>query len=497
MAALRDKLERLLFARIDIAWLVAFRVLFGLLMAWDAWRYIWLGWVQEHYVDPPLLLKFPGFEWVEATGSVGMHAVFVGMIVTGLAISAGFFYRAACLIFCLLHTYVFLVAAEYYLNHAYLISVLAAVMATVPAHRAASFDVRRRPAIHTTEVHQWTWVLLVGLLGVVYTYGAIAKMNADWLAAEPVRHWLRWRADDASSGLVAQVLVDERFVYLIAYGGLFFDLLVVPGMLWKRTRPLFLLLSLGFHLTNHFLFSIGVFPWLMIAATTMFLDRDWPRKVPGYRDIFSRAIDELGTEEGVAPDDPLADTRRGRVMAAMGVFFAVMVLMPLRHHLYASEVAWSEEGHVFSWRMKLRDKQGRFTFRVVDKETGRTWRIDPTEQLNDRQYRKACGRPYFVHQYARYLRDAYARDGVEVAVYADHFVSLNYRPERRFIDPKVDLALAERHIIASDPWILPFRGDPLPSPAIRLRKGLGAKAREVITTLRLASRQARPVRAVQ
>ncbi|MEM1030697.1 MAG: HTTM domain-containing protein [Myxococcota bacterium] len=474
-----SKGERLLFSRIDIAWLVAFRVMFGLLVAWDAWRYVWSGTIAEHFVTPPLLLKFAGFEWVTRMGAFGMNAVYVGMVVTGLAIAAGLFYRAACVGFFFLHTYIFLVAAEYYLNHAYLISVLSLLMATLPAHRAASLDVRRRPEIHTREVHQWPWVLLIGVLGVVYTYGAIAKMNPDWLAAEPVRHWLRWRAEAASDAWVRRVLIDERFVFLIAYGGLFFDLLVVPGMLWRRTRPLFVLLSMGFHLTNAFLFNIGVFPWLMIAATTMFFDRDWPRRVPGYRETFSSAIDTWGTEEDAAPTDPLAGAPRARIVYGLSAFFTVMLLLPLRHHLYPGDVAWNEEGHNYSWRMKLRDKQGRFTYRIVDRNNGERWRVDPREQLTPRQYRKACARPMFAIQYAHYLRDAYRTEGREVSIYADHFVSLNYRPARRLFDPEVDLAAVERNLFAPDPWITPFPGDPLPSPAIALRRELSPRVRQL------------------
>ena len=65
-------------------------------------------------------------------------------------------------------------------------------------------------------------------------------------------------------------------VYLISYGGLLFDLLIVPLLLWRRTRPLAFLVALAFHLTNWYLFNIGIFPWLMIAATLLFFPPSWP-----------------------------------------------------------------------------------------------------------------------------------------------------------------------------------------------------------------------------
>ena len=66
---------------------------------------------------------------------------------------------------------------------------------------------------------------------------------------------------------------------LFSYGGLLFDLAVVPLLLWKRTRLQAFLAAVVFHLCNALLFefSIGVFPWMMIAATLMFFDPSWPR----------------------------------------------------------------------------------------------------------------------------------------------------------------------------------------------------------------------------
>jgi hypothetical protein len=33
-----------------------------------------------------------------------------------------------------------------------------------------------------------------------------------------------------------------------------------------------------FHLANHFLFQIGIFPWVAMAGTLLFLEPDWPRR---------------------------------------------------------------------------------------------------------------------------------------------------------------------------------------------------------------------------
>ena len=35
----------------------------------------------------------------------------------------------------------------------------------------------------------------------------------------------------------------------------------------------------AFHLSNHFLFTIGIFPWLTMFATLLFLDPEWPKQL--------------------------------------------------------------------------------------------------------------------------------------------------------------------------------------------------------------------------
>ena len=52
-------------------------------------------------------------------------------------------------------------------------------------HRAFSLDRRRHPEWPTT-VPRWNVLLLRFQLFIVYFYGAIAKLNPDWLAGEPM-----------------------------------------------------------------------------------------------------------------------------------------------------------------------------------------------------------------------------------------------------------------------------------------------------------------------
>src|SRR5690606_39661686 len=61
----------------------------------------------------------------------------------------------------------------------------------VPANRAFSFDVLRKPTLATGEVPAWSVTILKLQLAIVYIYAGIAKLNAEWLFdAMPLRIWL-------------------------------------------------------------------------------------------------------------------------------------------------------------------------------------------------------------------------------------------------------------------------------------------------------------------
>ena len=79
-------------------------------------------------------------------------------------------------------------------------------------------------------------------------------------------------------GFFGEILNRESTAYFMSYGGLVYDLIVGPLLLFDRTKWLGVALSLFFHLTNKLVMNIGIFPWFMIASTTFFFDPSWPRR---------------------------------------------------------------------------------------------------------------------------------------------------------------------------------------------------------------------------
>ena len=139
------------------------------------------------------------------------------------------------------------------------------------------------------------------------------------------------------------------------------------------------------------------------------------------------------------------------------IWFGFQILYPLRHLLYPGNPSWTEEGHRFSWMMKLRDKRSAAVFRVRDPATGLEWDITPYDILERHQAGKVASRPDMILQYAHYLARLFVEhesiEGVEVRVWA--CVSLNGRPAALLIDPARDLMLIERDLAHAD-WILPL-----------------------------------------
>ena len=472
-----NKLDAL-FRPVDNSWLVIFRIAFGLLMTEEAVRYLVFGFATGLYVEPRFHFQYYGFTWVEPWSGIGMYVHFAVLVVLGLMITFGLYYRVAATLFFFGFTYVFLLDQARYLNHFYLVVLLAFWMIFLPAHRTLSLDARRRPDFRREVAPAWTLWLFRAQLGVVYVYAAVAKMNMDWLSAEPLRMWLSEK-DRTQKPIIGPLLAREETAWVMSYGGLLLDLLCVPFLLWRRTRIFAFLAVLSFHAINYLVFSIGIFPWLMLASTLVFFEPDLARRVLRKIGLFR--------QEGPRELTPPSRIARRTIFTLLALYAVMQLTVPLRHFLYPGDVNWTEEGHRFSWRMKLRSKSGWAVFEVRDPATGRVWAIDPEKEskhwgpgipaaflerpdatyLTDRQQRKMTGLPDMIIQFAHHLRDEFEAagyDGVEVRVRAR--TSLNGRRHQPLVDPSVDLAREPRNLAPAD-WILPLDEPLRPPPEIR------------------------------
>jgi vitamin K-dependent gamma-carboxylase len=422
--------------------LVFFRVSFGAILLWEVLRYFYYGWIYRYFIEPKILFKYYGFEWVHSWGGDGMYFHFVALGVLALFIMVGFLYRLSAILFFLGFTYVFLLDQTRYLNHFYLIVLISFLNIFMPSGKFASVDAWLWPEQKQELTPAWPLWLMRFQLGIAYFFGGVAKLNWDWLAGEPMRTWL---ADRTDFPLIGEVLPTEPSVYFFSYGGLFFDLLIAPLLVWKKTRLLAFFAAAGFHLFNSVLFKIGIFPWFMLLATLIFFPPEM------FERMLKRALPQLYSKRTPSPS---SQPMSGLLQAFLGIYLIFQIFMPLRHFAYPGNVSWTEQGHFFSWHMKLRTKDG--DLRLIASDDRITWEIDPREYVSWRQLKKASGHPDMIlqlsHAVANELR---SRGHKDVKVRARARVSLNSRRPELLIDENFDLSSAERSIWAA-PWILPL-----------------------------------------
>jgi len=390
--------------------LAMFRIAFGLVMAYEAWHL--LAWPNFRtnvlhilYTGPHVRWNFPypGFEWIHPLPEPGLTLAAVVLGLAALSLAVGNWARLSAALVCLLWTYFFLLEAAYYLNHYYLACLFAALLTTMPSAACYSFDRRTHvqqnlPA--SDQIPFWPLFLLRGQMALVYFYAGLAKFNPDWLAGEPVRTWFTERMhgqylsqslDPSFAHSLQSFLQSEPSIQLICYGGLIFDLSAPFLLLIPRTRLLALTLALLFHVSNSLLFNIGAFPVMGMAATSLFLEPDWPAQLgrwfrkphlprPDLRWLLLGAILipvfgitlgwRLGPSSIIAPT-PLARTAMPvrSWLPAFGclAWLLVQAILPLRPYLIPGPALWNDEGARFAWLMMLRHKEpGYLEFQVDD-----------------------------------------------------------------------------------------------------------------------------------
>ncbi len=442
-----------LFRPIDIASLVFFRIIFGIFAFVDVLSsYLYYHIDKEAFNPANYQFPYYGFEWVRVFPDPWMTLFLFALMLLAILITFGWYYRISCSLFFLGFTYLFLLEKANYLNHAYLFCWISFVMIFLPANRAASMDVRQARVPYQAIIPYWPLFLLQFLMGVVYFFGGIAKINFDWLRAMPLQLWL---PSKSGTPLIGGLLDEPMVAYFMAYGGVLFDLTIVPLLLFRQTRGLAFGLALFFHLTNALIFSIGIFPYLSLALTALFFAPDFPRKL--LRPI-GQKWPRLGLKAWVvSPIIPTHPSFEQKLIVRLSILCLVLihVFLPLRHHLFPTPVAWTEEGHRYAWRMMLRSKAGSGVFVVEDLTTDTQIKVDPRDYLSYKQERKMYTHPDMILQFAHFLQREYEAKGQQVAIYADIQVKLNDHPRQRFVDPTVDLTTIKWKFFQSADWILP------------------------------------------
>ena len=137
-------------------------------------------------------------------------------------------------------------------------------------------------------------------------------------------------------------------------------------------------------------------------------------------------------------------------------FLVIHTTIPLRHYFYPGDVSWTEEGHFFSWHMKLRVKVLEdMNFIAFDPSSNQVWTIS-LDELTRKQLIKLYHYPDLILQYAHRIADHFREQGYEdIEVYAEVKVGLNGREPQDLIDTQVNLAKQPRNLLHNT-WIVPL-----------------------------------------
>jgi len=327
----------------------------------------------------------------------------------------------------------------------------------LPAGRAFSVDVWRRPALRIDLVPRRTLLLLQIQIGLVYFHAGLAKIGWDWLMeAQPLRIWL---ARQGALPGIGEGLSALWLAYAMSWAGMLYDLGIAFALALKRTRPAAFITVVVFHVLTRLLFPIGIFPWLMIASATIFFSPEAHRRllrlfISGLIWILSKLKSKFAAESG---GGAVAWSGWGRGVSLLLVgHILVQTLFPLRHFLYPGDVLWTEEGFRFAWKVMLVEKQGQAVFRVRDARSGRESRVRNRDYLTEKQEFMMSTQPDMILHFAHFLRDEYqSREGYAPAeVFAEVRVAMNGRPSRLLLRPELNLAAEVRRLWGSQPGLL-------------------------------------------
>ncbi|TYB78521.1 HTTM domain-containing protein [Bizionia myxarmorum] len=438
------KLTNFLFKQVDNSSLIIFRIIFGLLCFLESIGAIFTGWLERTLVQPQFTFSFIGFEWLQPLPGNSMYVYYVIMGVFGLFIMLGYKYRLSAFMFTIMWTGTYLMQKASYNNHYYLLVLLSAIMIILPAHNNISIDAKRNPSIKEIAMPNWCRYVFVLQMFIVYTYGAIAKLYPDWLDGSIMAILMKSKEHYYVIGSFLQY---EWMHYFLAYGGILFDGLIIPLLLYKPTRKFAFLISIFFHLFNSFVFQVGIFPYLSLAFALFFFE---PKTI---HNLFLKRKPFYTGEEVIVP------SYKKPMLVVFAIYFSIQILLPLRHYLFPQSVLWTEEGHRMSWRMMLRSRSGHTIYYVVDKKTNLKTTVNLSHYLTLKQQRLVSAKPDVIWQFSQVLKEDFAKKGQDVSVFVDSKVSINGRPFIPFIDPEVNMAAAKWSAFKHSEWILPPKQD--------------------------------------
>nr|XP_055183102.1 vitamin K-dependent gamma-carboxylase isoform X3 [Nyctereutes procyonoides] len=315
------------------------------------------------------------------------------------------------------------------------------------------------------HVPLWNYTMLRGQIFIVYFIAGVKKLDADWVEGYSMeylsRHWL--------FSPFKLVLSEEMTSLLVVHWcGLLLDLSAGFLLFFDASRSIGLLFVSYFHCMNSQLFSIGMFPYVMLASSPLFCSPEWPRKLvsrfperlqellplraapqPSMSCVYKRSRAKGGQKPGL----------RHRLGAAFTLLYLLeQLFLPYSHFLTQGYNNWTNGLYGYSWDMMVHSRSHqhvKITYR--DGRTGELGYLNPGVFTQSRRWKDHAD---MLKQYATCLSHLLPKYNVtEPQIYFDIWVSINDRFQQRIFDPRVDIVQAAWSPFQRTPWLQPLLMD--------------------------------------
>ncbi|XP_042788808.1 vitamin K-dependent gamma-carboxylase isoform X4 [Panthera leo] len=449
----------------DPASLAVFRFLFGLLMVLDIPQERGLSSLDRRYLDGLEVCRFPLLDALQPLPLDWMYLVYTIMFLGALGMMLGLCYRISCVLFLLPYWYVFLLDKTSWNNHSYLYGLLAFQLTFMDANHYWSVDGLLNARKRNAHVPLWNYAVLRGQIFIVYFIAGVKKLDADWVEGYSMeylsRHWL--------FSPFKLVLSEEMTSLLVVHWcGLLLDLSAGFLLFFDASRSIGLLFVSYFHCMNSQLFSIGMFPYVMLASSPLFCSPEWPRKLVSH---FPERLQELLPLKAAPQPSVSCVYKRSRAKGGqkpglrhqLGAAFTLLYLLeqlflPYSHFLTQGYNNWTNGLYGYSWDMMVHSRSHqhvKITYR--DGRTGELGYLNPGVFTQSRRWKDHAD---MLKQYATCLSQLLPKYNVtEPQIYFDIWVSINDRFQQRIFDPRVDIVQAAWSPFQRTSWLQPLLMD--------------------------------------
>ncbi|XP_072311491.1 vitamin K-dependent gamma-carboxylase [Eucyclogobius newberryi] len=469
-----QSLVTLLNRPMDPASLGIFRFLFGLLMAIDITQERGLSHLDWKYLDGAPVCRFPLFNFLHPLPLDWMYFAYLVMFVGAVGIMLGCFYRLSCLMFLSTYWYIFFLDKTTWNNHSYLYGLIGFQLTLMDGNRYWSIDGLRKPQIRNAHVPLWNYTVLRSQIFIVYFIAGIKKLDADWVEGYSMsylaHHWLF----DPFKLILPVELVN---LVVVHGGGLILDLTAGYLLFFDVTRPYAVVFVSYFHCMNSQLFSIGMFPYTMLATSPLFCYTDWPRRLftcfPEFLkpvlpltslDIKSSASCVYGEEQrGTERQETSPVKKPFKLRHKLGAFFTIVYIMeqlfmPYSHFITQGYNNWTNGLYGYSWDMMVHSRTHQHVkITYKDGKTGEIGYLNPGVFTQSRRWKDHGD---MLKQYSTCLSQLLPRYNItDAEIYFDIWVSINDRFQQRIFDPRVDIVKADWSPFRPNPWLMPLLVD--------------------------------------